>query len=432
MRWGMPSDSLFLKAGALDDVTLGYGLIVNNYSNTMQYPSVRNIGGRFRIKPGAFAIEGFVADFKEITGPGLIGARVSYDQFGPFTVGASIASDVNPYLGLPDEDNDGFPDRVDDFPENDNAAVDSDGDGIPDFDDLDRDGDGWADNTDISQRLREINEQRDTPLDPDGVNLKPEPFNAKNANAPTMVEVGADIALPIIPLTTDYTKLDIYAQAAMMFHENNAAAAVDTNGWGIGAPGIRFELSFPVNISMDIGFEYRIFSKYFVGEFYNRTYDLERASFRSVQTQSGDSLVVRTKAQRLLPQITSQMQGYYGSLGFNLFNYIRLKAVYQDYQGDLDLRDRSLYAAAQLNTSVIPKISTAYAYYQKSHILEDNFFQAKDESTILGYRLGYSLGGGVQLVFGYRETYVDKNGDGEISGGDETIRTTSVETVFNF
>ncbi len=427
VRYGLPNDNFYIRAGALDNMTLGYGIIIDHYTNTIQYPSIRKIGARFRIKPGPFALEGFVANFKEINGPGLVGARLEYDGLGPFVLGATAVSDVNPYLGLPDEDGDGFPNQVDNFPNNKKYHLDSDGDGIPDPIDPDRDADGWADNYNVLDSLSTYEQRVGHKLD-QNVQLKPDPFNAKNANAPTMTEVGVDIGLPIRALTTRFTKVFLYAQAAQMLPKNKDL--IQKKGWGIGAPGFRFDFTFPINVSASLGIEYRIHSPHFAGEFFNRSYDIERVSFVDTPTATGDSLMVQTKAERLLPLLDGTLRGYYSSLTLNLLSYVRLHTIYQDYHGRIN--DRSFYGALHLNTSMIPKISAAYAYYQKSHILHGNLFKTKDESTVLGYKIAYEISGNVHLVFGYRETYLDRNGNGKIDGSSETIATTSLETVFNF
>jgi len=36
LRWGQPGDNLYFMAGALPSVTLGQGILVNNYSNIME------------------------------------------------------------------------------------------------------------------------------------------------------------------------------------------------------------------------------------------------------------------------------------------------------------------------------------------------------------------------------------------------------------
>ena len=194
---------------------------------------------------------------------------------------------------------------------------------------------------------------------------------------------------------------------------------------------VKFDFFFPINVSASLGIEYRIHSPHFAGEFFNRAYDMTRVSFMDTMVAPNrDSLVVQTKAERLLPQLTGTLHGYYSSFSLNLLSYLRLDAVYQDYHGRVD--DRSFYGAARLNTAMIPKISSAYAYYQKTHILHGKIFSGKDESTVLGYKLAYEISPSVHLVFGYRETYLDRNGNGKIDGKNETIATTSVETQFNF
>ncbi|MFQ6673852.1 MAG: thrombospondin type 3 repeat-containing protein, partial [Fidelibacterota bacterium] len=146
VRYGLPRDPLFLRAGALDDVTVGYGILVAGYSNTIQYPQVRKVGLEVGLKRGRYVTGGFVNDFKENLG--LVGGRVSTTVAGRFQVGISLVADRNQYLGLKDGDGDGRPDVVDDFPDDDRFFLDSDGDGIPDHKDLDIDGDGITDTLD--------------------------------------------------------------------------------------------------------------------------------------------------------------------------------------------------------------------------------------------------------------------------------------------
>ncbi|SVB62052.1 uncharacterized protein METZ01_LOCUS214906, partial [marine metagenome] len=44
LQWGQPGDNLYGIVGALPSVTLGQGILINNYSNLMEYPQVRQIG----------------------------------------------------------------------------------------------------------------------------------------------------------------------------------------------------------------------------------------------------------------------------------------------------------------------------------------------------------------------------------------------------
>ena len=49
VRYGRPNDAVYVKIGALDNVTLGYGLIMDTYRNTLHYPGIKKTGLQFRI-----------------------------------------------------------------------------------------------------------------------------------------------------------------------------------------------------------------------------------------------------------------------------------------------------------------------------------------------------------------------------------------------
>ena len=74
IRYGFPKDPLYLKVGSLDYVKLGYGILVNGYTNTIEYPQVRKVGLDISVKRNLFSVQGFANDFKENIG--LIGARI--------------------------------------------------------------------------------------------------------------------------------------------------------------------------------------------------------------------------------------------------------------------------------------------------------------------------------------------------------------------
>jgi len=49
VRYGRPHDPVYAKVGALDEITLGYGLIMADYRNTMEYPGIKKTGLEFRL-----------------------------------------------------------------------------------------------------------------------------------------------------------------------------------------------------------------------------------------------------------------------------------------------------------------------------------------------------------------------------------------------
>ena len=47
IRYGNKWSKNYFKIGALDNVTLGYGILINRYANTLLYPQVRKVGMEF-------------------------------------------------------------------------------------------------------------------------------------------------------------------------------------------------------------------------------------------------------------------------------------------------------------------------------------------------------------------------------------------------
>jgi hypothetical protein len=150
VRYGNKWQKNYFQIGALNNVTMGYGILLNNYTNTLLYPQVRKVGMEFKSQAFGVNTYGFTNDFKENFG--LTGIRVSAPISNSFTLGISWAGDRNQYLGLRDSDNDGAPDLVDDFPYDKNWSVDTDGDGLADGldNEWDIDGDGITDTLDSS------------------------------------------------------------------------------------------------------------------------------------------------------------------------------------------------------------------------------------------------------------------------------------------
>ena len=72
LRWGKPSEKLYFMLGALPNATLGQGILVNNYSNIMEYPQVRRIGLDFKMKfMKKFSLEFIHSNFKK-SAPGVL------------------------------------------------------------------------------------------------------------------------------------------------------------------------------------------------------------------------------------------------------------------------------------------------------------------------------------------------------------------------
>ena len=410
VSWGAKGDPFFVRYGTLENMTLGYGGLIYGYSNTMEFPEVRRIGLNGGMKFGKFGTELFVANFKDFgRGGGLLGGRITFNPIAKLTLGANIVTDINQYSGLKDFDEDGVPDLLDDFPEEGDYAVDTDGDGIADEIDPDRDGDGYTDNSQDSSIVNN---------DPDGTVLKPDPFDIDEVDARRVLGFSVDAGYPVF--SSKMFSINLYAEG------NVLQFADDKSGIGLVPFGANATLFKFINLS----FEYRMDSDYYAPRFFDQAYDLDRVA---ITLNADSSLSVTTKDQNL-DISEGQRVGYYGAASLGLFNLVSASASYTDMSSDEGDTLRSFTAALALNTENIPKISQAFAYYQRNN--DDNPFDFANPSanTILGYRIGYEVSKGVSLVWDYRRLHADLDGDGIISEDveGEIINIMNIETVFDF
>ena len=91
----------------------------------------------------------------------------------------------------------------------------------------------------------------------------------------------------------------------------------------------------------------------------------------------------------------------------------------------------SLYGDLSINPVFIPKINKASLFYQQTNV-ESVFDFEKTPSTLLGYLIGYEIAPSVSLQIRSQQTYVDRNGDGDVKDEGEAVKLTSIETVFTF
>ena len=75
VRYGKKWEPFYFQVGALENVTIGQGILVNRYSNTILYPQLRKVGMELKFKAYGLDFYGFTNDFKENLG--LAGFRVS-------------------------------------------------------------------------------------------------------------------------------------------------------------------------------------------------------------------------------------------------------------------------------------------------------------------------------------------------------------------
>ncbi|NQS97630.1 MAG: FecR domain-containing protein [candidate division Zixibacteria bacterium] len=373
LRYGKPGEPFYIRAGSLSPITLGYGLIMKRYTNAIEWPQVRRIGMQAEVRRGTFKFEGLINNFRELDTPGLLGGRLTYETrlMLPLVIGGTLVVDGNQYLGVKDDDDDGVPNQWDMFPGK------NDGNHIGELRDN-------LDPEDIefligSGDLPDINNP------PPNVSDWEEPF----------AEWGVDIGIPLI--RTKSMNLWVYAQMAQI---------VDY-GRGYAVPGVMFNLG-----PFRAGAEYRVFDSEFMAEFFDMAYETERVQW----DEEEDTLI--TKEDRLdgLPSA----QGYYAEVGLNLFDFMDIFGAYQNMSYGGGIPGESVYASGTLNTSFIPKVELAEAYYQQPNV--DEIFSAKSDGTVIGYRVGIGMGAGVTLIYDNKTIYY--NG--------EPNRIMTIETAISF
>ena len=419
LRFGKKEDPIWIKYGSIESMTLGYGGLMNSYSNMMEFPSVRRVGINTGLNIGPIGGELFLSNIKDLSRGGtVIGTRMSYTVSDniPLKIGFNYILDANMFSGLKDKDDDSYPDIFDDFPDDSTLWNDTDGDGWPDpghgnsvpdsIIDIDADGDNIVDANELEGN----------------VILKATPFSLKKNTAITNA-LSVDIGYPIF--NSNIFSLSIYAEYNQLkfpgfISTDSSFIRPERSGTGITIPGIKSSIFNILSISL----EYRILNGSYVPGYFDQAYDLNRVVTSTFDNQT----IIRTKDMVIFDSYndSASSNGFYGSAGLSLFNLVTFSAHYSNMMSDTtELKSFSSFLS--LNTDNIPKISSAMAYYQRNN--DDNPFDFENPTvnTIMGYSLGYELAKGVSLIWDYRQFYRD-DGTGKL----ETIQQTNIETAFSF
>ena len=214
IRYSDPGERVHIRLGALEDVSLGYGFIMEGYRNTLRYPGVKKTGIQLELRglsSSQFGLEFVLNDFQDLDRKGgLLGGRVAVKpSIGDLEAGFTFVMDINQYGGL------GLSDGS--FPADTRSA---DAFGM------------WG--IDLGYPLVERK------------NLNLAVYGQYARNVDDVDENGDTID----------TKMD----------------TIDTIGWGWGAPGIRLKAG-PLLAKV----EYRHIENRFEPEYFNSLYEIERA-----------------------------------------------------------------------------------------------------------------------------------------------------------
>ncbi len=439
LSYGHKTDILYFKIGALNRVDLGYGILVSGYSNAVQYPEIRNIGMDIRYNTTHGRLSGFVNDFKQNVG--IAGVRYKLPKLFPVPTAVTIVLDRSQYLGLKDVDEDGRPNLVDDFPFDMEYWLDSDGDGLADNHpaEFDRDGDGFPD----VHNLNAIHAFWDTlgaavgqdfsaesyydSLPDQFININPAPLNM-NTDLDPVMGIALDVGCPLF--VQDNMSILVYVQAAKLVGKTIHPATRAKVNLGLGLVPLGITAHFgPARFTI----EYRMIPRgQFEFSYWDRTYDLQRATFLT----NNDSTFVITKESKLGRY--GDQKGYYSRMGFQIGSFLDAGIGYQnlvgqiwdDLQGDYHTNENQSFQASLTLTKSINRLQSAQLFYQQ-HNVPNPFKFEYSESTIMGYRLGITIGSGLMLNYRYERSFRDIDGDGDVDGINEMINLTTIETTFS-
>ena len=93
IEWGKQRDPFFFKVGNINSVTLGHGILMQDFANDMDFPAIRRIGLNLGIDNGK---RGFETVVNDLTDPEIFGSRLYFRPFGPLALGISSVVDIDP------------------------------------------------------------------------------------------------------------------------------------------------------------------------------------------------------------------------------------------------------------------------------------------------------------------------------------------------
>ena len=409
VRWDHPGAPFYAKLGALDDVTMAHGLVVNGYRNTARYPDDKLLGLHTQLNDiGALGwnAELLVNDLQEFSKSGpfwaaQLGLRplkpMGIPIFKDLLIGGGVARDESQYSGLRDRDGDGCPDVIDLYPSDGSTCVTT-----ATYSEVYQAASNKAlDSTEYYSWQKKVD------------SAKTDSVKSVYSRKMSFTEMWLSATLPLIQ--TKFFTWGIYSEFAKPFTPNDDSVA--SLGWG----------SIPVGSWANIGpvrltAEYRHFKGPFQPGWFDGNYELDRAL-------SSDGGVI-TKTELIYPNGASKtdLNGYFAGLGVDLWGLVDVSGDYsQLVASDNSPDQRSISGKVALGTTITSllrnKISKAELYWKKDRIGLDSWEDASgvhkdsffDNSiyTTYGWRVGSQAAGGVELIV-QRETTFSRDSDGKL------------------
>ena len=435
VRWGRPADDVYFRFGALPNITLGHGSLIKNYSNSVDYPRVRRKGFTFNYQFGELSAKFVHSDFKEYNAPSLMAGSTEFELFDKLNLNVTIAHDADQLNGLTDRDEDGYPDFVDHFPDDDEYWHDAQ----KSIEDLYNPssvlGSGcWGETfgnwpQSCQTQLEGFQNQMSTFVENSGTVL-----NSKNNQEVSGLSIG--MSYDITQRFSIYSEFSqLYGKAKNPYDATHANYDTYDNKLGSGFIPFGFKADWD---KITFTFDYRQNTENFLFHYWDQNYDNNRVV---IYQNEGDGVTAMTKEEMLYKYgksngVQISIASYIKYFGLS-FTYAHMNADIwnNDIQGYKSDDNNTLYAKFDIDTSMIERVRIAEIFYQQSHV-DDPFDFEPTENSLFGYNLGINMSENMILLLKGRKSYVP---DGHITNDDGTtelkydsIRTTQVETQIIF
>ena len=420
-RFASRNDPLYFKIINIDNFTLGQGLLMNRYSNTLLYPTVRNTGAFVGLNT---SMMGLGAEFftHNVVENEILAGRLQLKPLSvsnlpilkTLTLGTNVVVDRNQWGKYRDRDGDGVPDVYDSFPENPEFTADSDDDGVADETDIDIDGDNSLDSPDLNPYVDTVYPgigEQGYSLDTDIVQDILTRYNDTRQ---------------IRTYSVDY-RVSLYDDEAFQLYSYGELAFIEGHGQGLVLPG--FGAKFWI---LNANLELRRFTDGFLPGYFDNLYDDQRAYYYcDTDPDTGQRLYYLRSKDEILAKARAAV-GWYGSLVAELPHIASLTASYQDMYGENLSTGKSLLGQISVYPSFIHNLEEASLSYAQKNLPYINFAKLRTPGAEISGSLYYRIAQNANLIGKYSEHYHDLNNDGQINTKEETIKMLTFGVEFTF
>jgi hypothetical protein len=404
VRFGHENDPFFAKIGGLSNVTLGYGFIVDRFTNLLHYPDQKLLGVQVylnNIGPLGLTLQTMTPDVMEFNDKGGIFAgrlalcplkSLSLPLLSALSVGATYAMDINEFA----------PARSWSF----GSISDKNKNGLTDWDYAYQQSHSFADSARVQLDMKNhIVDSANVAYG--GIDTVYRDSTRKYAL------LGGDIGMPVIK--NALLCVDVYGQAGVVADSNMFNGK--RTGWGFGAPGVRLTTGL-----LTAQLEYRHVHGRFTPNYFSAYYMDERLiRYPFPPVAKSDALS------------SGNLDGIFGSIGVNIMNLVMVDGSYQYMAGAQDQLDQRFEAKGSIGDVIlkrIPKVNKAEMYFYKTNInrtpvvyklyktsngskvlpypkgnpIYDEFFE-QTPTLFWGYRIGVEIAKGASLIWDTRYGY---------------------------